>query len=153
VPHTALHDAIADAAALADIAVEREIDERAAGVVRLLADPELRDETIWRRAFIAAEEGGAPVAEDDWDDPFLDLLEIGREGRDFRWTSIWSVAVAAAQAQWDAEHILRPLWEALQAGGLAVMEAAGSVPRPLSAEARRGPGRSKFDAAKQKRMG
>jgi hypothetical protein len=48
---------------------------------------------------------------------------------------------------------LMPLWEALQRGGLAVMAAAAGVPRPLSAEAKKGPGRARFDSAKQRRRG
>ena len=152
-PHTRLHDAIADSVAGAEDAVERNIEGRAAGVVELLRRPELRDEAIWRRAFDAAESGGAPVGEDDWDDPFFDLLEVPREDRGLGWGMIWQVAISAAQAQYDAEHILRPLWAALQEGGLAVMAEAAGVPRPLSPEAKRGPGRARWEAAKAKRRG
>ena len=150
-PHTKLHDAIADSVALAETAVEANIEGRAAAVVKLLQDPDARDEDIWRRAFRAAEEGGAAVTEDDWDDPFGDLFDVTKDNRDFRWTTIWTVAISAAQAQYDAERILPTLWKALQDGGLAVMAAAGSVPRPLSPEAKRGPGKARFEEAKKRR--
>jgi len=152
-PHTKLHDAIADAVALAETAVERTIPGRAEGIVLLLRDPTERDEEIWRNAFDAAAYGGAPVTEDDWDEDFGELADVPREARDFSWQAVWQVAIGAAQAQWDAEHVLRPLWAALQEGGLAVMAEAASVPRPLSKEAKRGPGRVRFDAARTKRRG
>lgn len=150
-PHSKLHEAIADSVAAAELAVENAIDGRAPYIVALLREPTQRDEMIWRRCFAAAEAAGGPLVEDDWDVDADDLVIWPREERGFRWAAIIQTMLAAAQAQYDAENILRPLWEALEAGGLGVMAEAAGVPRPLSPEAKKGPGRSRFDAAKQKR--
>lgn len=151
--HTRLHEAIADAVAGAEAAVEDAIEGRAPYIVTLLREPTKRDEMIWRRCFAAAEAAGGPLVEDDWDVDADDLVVWPREERGFRWAAIIQTMLAAAQAQYDAENILRPLWEALQAGGLGIMAESAGVPRPLSKEAKKGPGRSKFEAAKNKRRG
>lgn len=149
-PHNRLHDAIADAVAGIEVAVEDSIEGRSAAVVELLREPAERDELIWRRAFAAAARGGARVTEDDWDLDMDELAEFPREARDFAWAAVWQTAISAAQAQVDSRSLLQ-WWEALQEGGLAVVEAARGVPRPLSPEARKGPGRTRFEQAKQRR--
>lgn len=152
-PHTRLHEAIADAVAGAEDAVERRIEGRAAAIVQLLREPDMRDEAIWRRCFGLAEQQGGPLTEDDWDIDLDDLVDWPREDRGFRWGAVIQTAYAAAEAQYDAARILLSLWEELEAGGLAIMRESASVPRPLSTEARRGPGRRQFEAAKQNRRG
>jgi hypothetical protein len=152
VPHTKLHDAIADAVALAETAVERAIPGRSEAIVELLRAPEERDEVIWRRAFRAANNMGATVDADDWDLDLEELAEFPKEARDFQWCITWQAAISAAQAQVDSRSLLS-LWEALEEGGTAVVEAARGVPRPLSPEARKGPGRVRFETAKQRRRG
>jgi hypothetical protein len=150
VPHTKLHDAIADSVALAEAAVERTINGRSDRIVTLLREPSERDPEIWKRAFKAAADAGGPLTADDWDVDMDDLELWPKEARVFQWAAIVQMSLATAAAQYDAESVLRPLWAALQKGGLAVMAAASGVPRPLSPEAKRGPGRARFAAAKER---
>jgi hypothetical protein len=148
--HTKLHEAIADSVALAETAVERTIDGRSDRIVTLLKEPSERDPEIWRRAFKAAADAGGPLTEDDWDVDMDDLVDWPKDARDFRWAAIVQMSLATAAAQYDSESVLRPLWAALQKGGLKVMGEAASVPRPLSDEAKRGPNSAAFTAAKER---
>jgi hypothetical protein len=151
-PVERLHDAIADSVARAEAVVERTITGRSDRVVLLLREPSERNEEIWRDAFRAADAAGAPLTEEDWDLDLDDLADWPVDKRDFRWSAVVQVAISAAQAQFDAENVIRPLWAALEKGGLEVMDAARRVP-VLDAAARKGPGRARFDAAKQRARG
>lgn len=148
---TAFHEAIADAFAGAEAAAEEAFDKRASTVANYLLRPELRDEAIWRRAFASAEESSqGTIEEDDWADDFAELFDVAMDRRGIWWQSIVSVFIAAAQAQYDAEEVLLPLWEALEGGGKAVRETAAKLTRPVAKSARRGPGRARFEAAKKR---
>lgn len=151
--YTSLHEAIADAIAQAETTVERAIDGRSEAVAALLIDPAKRDEEIWRRAMTAAHEAGSVLDADDWDVDLGEMFDIPREDRGFAWDQAFAVALSAAQAQYDAESILPKLWVALQKGGLGVIENSRAVPRPLSAEAKRGPNKATFLAAKERARG
>jgi hypothetical protein len=151
--HTALHEAIVDSVAMAEHAVETRIAGRSAYVVDLLREPSKRDPGVWMRAFDAAEKAGAPLTADDWDVDLDDLIDYPPDARDFHWSAIVQVALSAAQAQFDAERILRPLWSALERGGVPVVEEAANLIKPLSKEAKRGPNKEKFAAAKERIRG
>jgi len=152
-PHSALHDAIADWLADVEATVEEHSEGRVARIIELLREPTLRNAEIWLRCFEAAQESGGPLTADDWDVDLDDLILWPKDERGFTWQAVIQTALSAAKAQYDAENVLMPMWEALQRGGLAVMAAAAGVPRPLSAEAKKGPGRARFDSAKQRRRG
>lgn len=146
-PHTPFHEAIADSFAAVESALDDAIPGRGARVQALLSDPSLRDEWTWRRLMRQAEI--PDLSEDDWDHDWEDLLSVPREDRGPMWQAVAAVFLSCAQVQVDAT-LIRPLWSALEKGNLAVLGEARKLLRPLSREARRGPSKSTFAAAKKR---
>ena len=144
------HAAIADAFGAAETTVEDAFADRGARVAEYLLRPDLRDERIWRSAFAAAEAGGVGLTPDDWSDSFAELLEVPPRVRTLGWQAIVNAFISAATAQYDAENVLAALWADLEAGNLAVMQAAARLARPLAAEAKKGPSKATMAAAKKK---
>lgn len=141
-----LREAIADLFADAELLVEKVQAAHASRVRELLWEPDERDDDLWEDALDAA---GFEV--EDWiDTPFLEVVQEAK--RDVDWQVLTSAFIAAADAQADAEILLRPLLQMANRYTSKIRSTASSVASDvLRSLGKDGIGKREWTTAKERR--
>jgi hypothetical protein len=141
-----LREAIADLFADAELLVEKVQAAHADRVRELLWEPDERDDDLWEDALDAA---GFDV--EDWIDvSFPDVVSDTQ--RDVDWQVLTASFIAAADAQADAEILLRPLLQMANRYSSKIRNTASSVASDvLRSVGKDGIGKREWTTAKERR--